>query len=129
MAYQTGQREILYDFFNEHPHQQFSAKEIAQALSEESISVSAIYRNLAAMSEDGTLRCFVKPGSREKQYQFVNSSACKDCIHLSCIRCGKIFHMSKNTMDLLLGNLTLTEGFQLSKSQTIMYGTCKKCTD
>lgn len=129
MTYQTGQREILYDFFNKHPHQQFSAKEIAQALSEKHISVSAIYRNLAAMSEDGTLRCSVKSGSREKQYQFVSNSACKDCIHLTCIRCGKIFHMSRHTMQTLLSNLTQIEGFQLSKPQTILYGTCRQCTE
>lgn len=127
MAYQTEQRERLHLFFDEHPHQPFTAKEIADELSDARISLSAIYRNLAAMAEEGVLRCTVKPGSREKLYQFVNSETCRACIHLHCLQCGRMYHMNHRTAAMMQHRLSEQEDFQLDSTKTVVYGICKQC--
>lgn len=127
MAYQTEQREILHDFFDEHPHQQLTAKEIAAELSDAAISLSAIYRNLAAMTEEGVLRCTVKAGSREKLYQFVDSQTCRACIHLHCLQCGRMFHMNHRTAALMQHRLLESDDFQIDSAKTVIYGICKMC--
>lgn len=127
MAYQTEQREILHCFFEEHPHRPLTAKEIAEALSDASISLSAIYRNLAAMTEEGVLRCTVKAGSREKLYQFVDSQTCRACIHLHCLQCGQMFHMSHRTAAVMQRRLAENDEFQVDCTKTVVYGLCKAC--
>ncbi len=128
MAYQTEQRELLHRFFDEHPHQPFTAKEIAAQLSA-SVSLSAIYRNLAAMAEEGVLRCTVQPGSREKLYQFVNSKICRACIHLHCTQCGRMYHMNHRTAAIMQHRLVENENFQVDCTKTVIYGTCKQCKE
>ena len=127
MAYKTHQRKLLANFFESNPHGSFSVKEIHAALFESGISISAIYRNLAAMKADGTLRCRITDASHEVYYQFAASSSCADTIHLSCTDCGKTFHMPNSTSSLLAKDLENNEGFHINKSQTILYGKCKTC--
>ncbi len=126
MAYQTEQRDILHRFFVDHPHQPLTAKEIAAQLSDHPISLSAIYRNLSAMAEEGVLRCSVKPGSREKLYQFVNGETCRACIHLHCLQCGHMYHMNHRTAAMMQHRLA-EEDFELDTTKTVVYGICKQC--
>ena len=42
--YQTKQRTLLLDFLNQHPDELLSAKEIAENLKADNISVSSVYR-------------------------------------------------------------------------------------
>lgn len=127
MAYQTRQRKLLIGFFENNPHGNFSVKEIYTALYNSGISISAIYRNLAAMKAEGILRCRVIDGSHEVYYQFAASNSCADTIHLTCTDCGKTLHMQNSTTSLLESDLKKSEGFEINKSQTILYGRCKTC--
>ena len=126
MAYQTEQRELLHSFFEEHPHEPFTAKEIAARLGDR-ISLSAVYRNLSAMAEEGVLRCSVKSGSREKLYQFVNGETCRACIHLHCLSCGQMYHMNHRTATMVQNRLSQNDDFEVDNAKTVVYGTCKKC--
>lgn len=128
-GYKTEQRKQLYAFFAKHPDEPYSAGEIAAALSTQStISLSAIYRNLAALADNGQIRRFIKDGSREAFYQFVHGESCQDSIHLTCTECGKTFHMSKSVADFMQDGLSETDGFQIDKIKTVLYGVCKHCS-
>lgn len=127
MAYMTEQRKLLYEFFQSHPHDKFCVKDIYAALSQYDISRSAIYRNLSAMKKDGLVRCDISEGSRDVFYQFVNSTHCSNAIHLSCVECGKTFHMKNSYASQLQNELAQQEGFSINKSKTVLYGTCKNC--
>lgn len=127
MAYNTEQRRILHRFFEEHPHEKFCVKDICSALSGADISVSAIYRNLADMKKEGLVRCHTSQDSRDIFYQFVDSEHCADSIHLTCTDCGKTFHMDKTVARHVQSELAELEGFQINKSRTVLYGTCKNC--
>lgn len=125
--YRTGQRKLLYDFFAAHPHQKFSVKEIAQALEHEAISLSAIYRNLGSMVKEGLIRRSI--GGREAVYQYMDGESCRNAIHLTCLHCGQVFHMSSFSASSMQDNLEKTEGFAIDSSKTVLYGTCRSCKD
>lgn len=127
MTYSTEQRNILLTFLQTNPDTVFSAKQIAQSLADKNISRSAVYRNLAQLESEQKIKRVVKNGSRETYYQFYDTTACRNHIHLSCTKCGKIFHMEGNDADRLSQMLNGNEGFELNKSETVIYGLCKEC--
>jgi len=127
MSYNTEQRKLLLGLFNSLPHAQLTVKQIQAALPEGAISISAIYRNLAAMTKEGSIRQLTKADSREKCYQYLNQSCCQGEIHLTCTHCGKTFHLEHMVADRLQNTLG-QEGFQIDKGRTVLYGTCRSCT-
>ncbi|MBR0486378.1 MAG: transcriptional repressor [Treponema sp.] len=127
MTYSTEQRNILLTFLQTNPDTVFSAKQIAQSLADKNISRSAVYRNLAQLESEQKIKRVVKNGSHEAYYQFYDITACRNHIHLSCTKCGKIFHMEGNDADRLSQMLNGNEGFELNKSETVIYGLCKEC--
>ena len=125
--YMTKQRRILLDYFSRHTHEALSAKQIADALGEDQISASAVYRNLAALEEDGLLKRVSKPGSHEAFFQYTDDSRCHEKLHLSCKRCGKMYHMNTSRAELLIRTIAEKEGFSVDRSETVLYGLCEAC--
>lgn len=126
-VYMTKQRKVLLDFFKNHIDEAVSAQQIAECLKNEDISVSAIYRNLAALEQDGKLQRISKADSREVFYRFKAFSACRDCLHLSCKKCGRTFHLNSSQANNIANTLSDAEDFDLDKSDTILYGVCGRC--
>ena len=127
--YNTVQRKKLMDFLEQNPDRQFSVKEIYDAISKEDISLSAIYRNISALEADGVVNRFSKEGSREVSYQYTKSDCCINSIHLTCVKCGKTFHMNSEATERMVNSLKKKDGFELNKSKTVLYGSCKKCRE
>ena len=125
--YWTEQRRDLYRFFNDHPHQQFSAKDIAKRLSEQQISMSTIYRNLSAMAEAGILRRSIKEETHEIMYQYTDSEQCRGSMHMICVQCGGTFHVEHEAAAEIQRNLEVSSGFRILKDKCILYGTCRVC--
>ena len=123
-GYATEQRKLLMLFLQCRPDECFSASEIAEALSDASVSLSAVYRNLAYLEREGLVTRRVKEGRRESFYQFVASPSCKNCLHLSCVRCGSVHHMQAASLDALASS-----GFTLDCKKTVLYGVCRECTE
>ena len=126
-AYVTRQRRILLSFLAEHPDESLSAADIARALSEQSISVSAVYRNLAAREEEGRIRRVSRSGGREVYYQYTDTETCRTHLHLLCKNCGATYHMDKSDADQLIRVLAEHEKFAVDTVDTVLYGTCEAC--
>ena len=125
--YQTKQRKSLLDYLAQHPDEQLSARKIALELEPMGISLSAVYRNIAALEEDGRIRRCAGEG-REVLYQYTDAEACKDRLHMECIRCGRTFHLAVESADLLIEQIAKSEAFTLNKRFTVLYGACKACS-
>ncbi len=125
--YMTKQRKLLLDFLSEHTDETLSAGQIADALAGEGISTSAIYRNLAALEQEGKLKRSAKPGSQEAYYRYTDCENCRGHLHLSCLRCGKTVHVEEAETDALARQLAKNEGFALDRSDTVLYGICADC--
>lgn len=125
--YDTHQRSILINFLNEHPDEQFSARQIADLLAAQQISPSAVYRNLLQLELAGLVQKTTKPGAREAYFQYRGTPACQTHLHLSCVRCGKTVHMSLEHTLWLQQELDQKEGFCLNIPATVLYGICQNC--
>ncbi len=125
--YMTEQRRELISFFSDNPDKKFSAKQVAQLLKNTNISISAIYRNLSKLEQDGYISRTVQEGSRESFYQCLVSEKCRNCIHMSCVKCGKTFHMTHSTAAALMNAVSRQDGFEISREKTVLYGVCGDC--
>ncbi|MBR4073756.1 MAG: transcriptional repressor [Clostridia bacterium] len=125
--YMTSQRKKLLDFLKSNHGKQLSAAKIAEALSVSGISQSAIYRNLSALEEDGLVSRHTKEGFREIFYSYTGAEQCKNCIHLTCTKCGKVTHMNSEAARQITDSLRRTAGFNINKSKTVVYGLCHNC--
>lgn len=125
--YMTKQRKALLEFLSNHADEELSARHIAELLNDDSVSISAVYRNLSALEQEGKIRRVTKSGSREVFYQYTDCHECKDCLHLSCEKCGKTYHMNMPDADRLVQALAQNDEFAIDKSNTVLYGICKDC--
>lgn len=125
--YQTKQREALLEYLSRHADEIVSAKQIAAAIDSSAISISAVYRNLAALEKIGKIQRITKPGSRKAFYRFIGGEHCVDRIHLSCKKCGKMYHMDLEATDQLLAGVARKNRFAVDRAETVLVGTCADC--
>ena len=125
-AYMTQPRKRLLNYLHSHADEDLTAAKIAEELPE--ISVSAVYRNLSALEQDGAVRKVAKGGSREVFYQYLKAEECRDHLHLSCKKCGKTFHMNEAETEALLDAITRVDGFTVDREATVLYGICEQCS-
>lgn len=125
--YMTEQRKKLFSFLQENHDKQFSAKQIAERISDSLLSLSAIYRNLSFLEEQGFITRSVRDGSNEIFFQYIHSDECRQCIHLTCIKCGKTCHMNKTESDRMIENVFQKDKFQIAVTKTVLYGLCGDC--
>ena len=126
-VYTTKQRTLLLDFLREHADETLSAEQIAKQLESESVSISAIYRNLSALESEGKLQRVTKGGSRRVYYRYKVADHCKEHIHLSCSKCGKTFHMDLPATNSLIDNVKKDSDFEIDRTETVLYGVCGSC--
>lgn len=127
--YNTNQRKELLEFLEKNHDRQLNVDEIAQGLMDENISKSAIYRNLATLESEGRVTKLTKPGERDARYLYIDADECRGQIHLSCVKCGKTYHLDSEITDRLSKVTSDLEDFEISKKESILYGVCKNCRD
>ena len=127
VKYTTKQRQALLSYLSEHADERLSAGQIAVALEDAGVSLSAVYRNLLSMEAEGKIKRYSKAGSRDVFYQYIAAPSCLGNLHLACIKCGKTFHMNTAQASSLISQIEQTENFLIDKSDTVLYGVCKDC--
>ncbi|MGX8699215.1 MAG: Fur family transcriptional regulator [bacterium] len=125
--YQTKQRKLLISYLSSRPDESISAQEIGAALGAERMSLSAVYRNLAELEAEGQVRRSTPGPNRENYFQYIGCDACRGAIHLSCTRCGKVFHMSPEAAERIAEAVATAENFTLDKGETVLFGLCGRC--
>lgn len=125
--YRTAQREKLYGIFNDNPHSYFTARELVTKIGE-TISLSAIYRNLADMEAEGLVIANTLPGNNTRRYRLAKHVECVNHLHFSCVKCGETTHLSgENTQRV--GQMLALEGLQLDLGKTVISGICRNCQE
>lgn len=119
---------MLLEFLEKNHDKRLSASQIANSLKNDGISISAVYRNLSALESQGIISRSAKEGSREIFYQYINSNECKNCIHLTCTKCGTVTHMDNNAAKIMSDSLKKTSGFNINKTKTVVFGICENCS-
>ncbi len=126
--YKTEQRKKLITLFENNQHHTFSVQDIAQALSDQEISTSAIYRNLSEMVKEG-LVCKVSEKNRSGSlYQYVDPTHCAGVIHFKCESCDATFHLDRNISQMVMGVAKDELSFLVNGTSAFLYGKCSNCT-
>ena len=126
LKYITEQRKLISDYLESRRDECVTAQEIAAALSM-TVSKSAVYRNLAALEQEGKVIRVPLAGDRAFGYRYAGSHTCAGKIHISCVCCGKTEHVSSEVAAHLERALAAEDGFSLNKSECMLYGVCKTC--
>lgn len=126
--YQTEQRKKLITLFENSPHQTLSAQDIAATLCDQGISVSAIYRNLSEMVEDGIL-CKVSEKNRSGSlYQYMDPHHCAGIIHFKCDSCDATYHLDRHISQMIMNIAQDNFSFETNGTAAFLYGKCSKCS-
>lgn len=123
--YHTQQRKLLLAFFAKQADKQFTIDDLERSV--EGVSISAIYRNINQMVEDGIVRRFQKESGRKFLYQYIGGRACAQHLHLTCSGCGAILHMDQETSEMLIEAVSKSTDFKLDQSKTMLFGYCASC--
>ena len=126
--YKTGQRRRLLDFLEKHRDRQFSAEQIAELIAAEGgeISLSAIYRNLERLEQEGAVRRAAAGEGRKAVYQYTGGE-CSEHLHLQCTGCGSTIHLDHESTEALRDAAQSCAGFSIDERKTVLYGRCSKC--
>ena len=125
--YHTRQRNELLGFFEKNTDKSYSAVQIAAELP--NISLSAVYRNLAALEAEGKVKRAARSGTREVYYQYIAAPGCRGSIHVSCTSCGRTYHLDHDEAEKLVESVARHDGFYISRSDTVLYGLCAGCKE
>ena len=125
--YNTRQRTALLEYLHKHADEAVSAAEIAEALKKESISISAVYRNLSLLESENKIHRVSRSDDRTVYYRFTGCDECKSHLHLSCSHCGRTFHMDLPSTKKLIEDVEERSDFAIDSSDTVLYGLCSDC--
>lgn len=126
--YKTEQRKKLINLFEKNPHFSFSPQQIFNKLGQDEISMSAIYRNLSEMVDDGTVSKVRENKGSGNFYQYIDPKHCDGIIHLKCRKCDNVIHLSKSVSQMVI-NLSKEElSFNIDGTTAFLYGECEKCS-
>lgn len=124
-TYKTRQREEILSIFEREPDRCFSAREL---ITEGGLSAAqaTVYRTLSMLTDEGTIRRF-KSSIGGDCYKL----ACRhdDHIHFVCNRCGEMIHSDCEFIGKMADHLLASHGFTLDTGNTVIYGTCAKCSE
>ncbi|MBQ7990995.1 MAG: transcriptional repressor [Oscillospiraceae bacterium] len=121
--YNTNQRRELTLFLQNNPDMLLSAAQISERVD---MSISAVYRNLEVLENEGKVTRHAKDGCREILYRYTAAECCADALHMTCTVCGRTFHMTADTAARMC-ELICGTGFSLDRAKTVIYGVCTDC--
>lgn len=128
--YNTEQKKMLMDYLIKH-YDAFSAGDIAKNMyaeyGKEAPGKSTIYRLLPKLYEEGKVKRFVKEGSKEFLYQAVEGTRCHNHLHMKCLSCGKLLHMSDAATNALFDEIHNNTDFHMDRENTVLFGICGEC--
>lgn len=125
--YLTKQRKILQDYLESRVDQELSAKKVAQDLSSQGVSLSAIYRNLAELEKEKAVVPCHKEGSREFYFRYISLEECLSCFHLSCRVCSKTEHIHSSQSQMIQQLIENQFKFAIDMPNSVFYGICQEC--
>ena len=126
--YSTKQRGAVLEFLKD-ASRHITPQEILTHLKESGVNISlaTIYRTLDKLCTDGVVRKMTMGDGAGSCYQYVAESDCHSHIHLKCVECGKLIHLSCDFLANMESHIHKDHGFTISAGKTVIYGKCSDC--
>lgn len=135
-AYATAQKQQLLDFLRQNPDEQFTVGQLTAALAatgeEHTPGRSTVYRHIAALCHEGTVRRFAREDRGGVVYQYVNPRpACEGeaHFHLKCVHCGRLVHLDCDHLARVRNHIQDEHSFRIGSARGILWGECALCLD
>ncbi len=128
MGYLTCQRKALFEVLEQHRDEALSADQIISLLGE-SVSRSAVYRNLSSLEKQGLIKKAAVSNPNKVLYRYTGSEECRHHLHLECSKCGKTYHLETPATNALIDGVMQDANFRIDTKDTVLYGVCEKCRD
>lgn len=125
--YETRQRKVLLSLLCNNADRPLALCDIKKMLDGDSISQSAIYRNLSELEKDGKVQRLTIGWDKKVYYRYTEAKGCEKHIHLSCFKCGKTFHMDIPSTNNLVNDVLSKSDFTVDRANTVLYGVCSNC--
>ena len=124
--YNTQKNREIIEFLKENKDRAFCAEEISRALNSDQKGKSTVYRQLKKLVENGNVKRLADAETRRVTYQYLDKVSCSCHLHLKCVVCGKLIHMSDSISASLKSILLSCENFTLDQS-SLLLGKCSDC--
>ncbi len=130
MAYNTSKKQILVNFMTNNSDKSLSIDEWINLMNIElngdNLPVrSTVFRLMQKLvDEKKVIRSAVG-----KEIKYCISTCCEraEHLHLKCVSCNKITHLSDICSNDFIQELVKNYDFEINISETIIYGKCKQC--
>ncbi len=127
MTYDTGREQALLTLLRESGERGLSTREIFEKLTPDGKGKSTVFRLLAALVAEGSVRKLPDEQGRHFIYQYTAAAKCRSHLHLKCTGCGEFVHLTEKLSKLLCDSLLLDAHFAIDETKTLLFGRCARC--
>ena len=133
ISYKSKHRDQILAVLQQSGGEHMTAGQIHDRLRSRGISIGAdtIYRQLDKLVEEGAVNKYMVDAVTGACYEFRGEHGGESAyVHGKCEKCGKVVHLGRKSMELLMRSLSESEsgaGFELDCTRTLFYGICKDC--
>lgn len=129
-GYKTKQKAVILDCLKNNSDREFTVDGLVELLKSESFTVgrTTVYRYLDYLVKNGDVRKFVSDSTRQATFQYIeHKHECEEHMHLKCIKCGKLIHLSCDFMNGVSEHILSHHNFRLDNAKTTLLGICEDC--
>lgn len=128
--YMTHQKKELLAFLQQHADRHFTVEQIVAGMDGGKAGKSTVYRQIARLAAEGTVRRFESPGSKSFVYQFAGQTGgCDAHFHLKCQKCGRLIHMECAQLSAVQQHIAAEHDFLIGSHRAVLYGECTACRE
>lgn len=129
-GYKTKQKSVILDFLKKNCDREFTVDGLVELLKAQSVTVgrTTVYRYLDYLVRTGDVRKFVSDKTRQATFQYIeHKHECEEHMHLKCMKCGKLIHLSCDFMNGVCKHILSHHGFVVDNAKTTLLGLCEDC--
>ena len=125
-GYKTKQRDEILAYFEQHPEQYISARELIEH-TDSTMGEATVYRTLSKFVKDGIIHKIVNQDSGGVSYQYSPHHSHKSCFRLECTGCGKLIRLECGFAQNMEQHIRAEHHFTVNCADTVIYGKCSDC--
>lgn len=126
----TSQRLLVLDIMAAHPDEHLTAEEIYDLAKIKSpdIGLATIYRTVQVLLDLHIInKVTFDDGFTRYELNGEESASGHRHHHAICTRCGQVYSLETDLLDILEQQVLENIGFQVTDHEVKLYGLCKKC--
>ncbi len=128
--YHTRQKEEIINYLESLEGELFTIDSVAcsHPLSDV-VGKSTVYRVISQMVKSGDIKKYYDKEKEVTQYLYMGPIREHQHIHLKCIHCDKLIHVTEKTSHELVKTIETKTHFHINLEETVLFGSCDRCNE